>query len=78
MILGLLLSFVALLLLGGVLLLPTYTPPGAADLTAFQVIGWLIPLNEIVLLASGMALFAVAGLVFTVVNWSLNKVRGSG
>jgi len=78
MILGSLLSFLSLLLLGVVFLLPTYTPPGAADLTAFQVIGWLIPLNEIVILASGMALFAVVGLGFTVVNWSLNKVRGSG
>lgn len=70
-------GFVALLVTLAALL-PEYTPPPAADLSAFQIIAWLIPINEIVNLAAVMAAFVVVTLAYVSVNWIINKARGSG
>lgn len=59
-------------------LLPTFTPPGGADLSAFHVIAWLVPINEIITLSTVIVTFVVASLGYVAVNWVLNKVRGSG
>jgi hypothetical protein len=58
--------------------LPNYTPPPAVDLSAFQVIAWLVPINEIVTLSAGMAAFAVASLLYFAFNWVINKGLHSG
>lgn len=60
------------------ILLPDYQPPPAADISAFSIIGWLVPINEIVLLATFIGLYASASLVYALVNFVINKVRGSG
>lgn len=73
-----LLSLVQLLLLGLTLLLPSYSPPTSVDLSAFQVVAWLIPLQEIVTLASVFVAAVVASLTYTLANTIFNKVRGSG
>lgn len=59
-------------------LLPTFTPPRGADLSAFQVIAWLVPINEIITLSTLIVTFVVASLAYMAINWVLNKVRGSG
>ena len=58
--------------------LPDYTPPPAADLSAFQIIAWLIPINEIVNLAAVMVAFVISTLIYVSANWVINKARGSG
>lgn len=58
--------------------LPDYTPPPAADLGAFQFVAWLVPINEIVNIASAMGAFALASLIYMTYNWIINKMRGSG
>lgn len=78
MIIGGLLTLLMFLLLGMVVLLPSYTPPPGADLSAFAVIAWLVPIGEIAMLASVMVAAVVATLGYTAVNWVMNKVRGSG
>jgi hypothetical protein len=60
------------------LALPNYTPPPAVDLSAFQVIAWLVPINEIVTLSAGMVAFAVASLLYFAFNWVVNKGLHSG
>lgn len=59
-------------------LLPDYTPPPSADLSAFQMLAWLVPINELVSLAALMAAFAFASLLYFAVNWSINKAMHSG
>lgn len=79
MIVSLLASFIMVVLLGLVFLLPTYIPPKGADLSAFQVIAWLVPINEIVSLVSLVIVpLVIASLGYFVVNWTINKGRGSG
>ena len=71
-------AILQLLCLGLVALLPSYAPPSAVNLSAFQVIAWLVPLGEIVMLGAVMLAGVVASLGYTVINWTLNKVRGAG
>lgn len=78
MIVGGLVSLLVLVLLGLVALLPSYTPPPAADLSAFSVIAWLLPVNQILVIASLMVAAVVATLGYTLINWLINKLRGSG
>lgn len=78
MILAGLIKLLKALLLALIAFLPDYTPPEAADLSAFSVIAWLVPVNEVVVLASVMVGMVVATLTFAAVNWTVNKVRGSG
>lgn len=78
MILGGLIKLLKALLLALTALLPDYTPPPAADLSAFSVIAWLVPVNEVVVLASVMVGMVVATLTYAAVNWTVNKARGSG
>lgn len=66
------------LLMGAAYFLPTYTPPRAADLGAFQIIAWLVPINEILVLVGVIGAFAAVSLIFAAVNWVINKGRGSG
>jgi len=73
-----LLSLLMLILLGLVSLLPSYTPPSGADLSAFSVIAWLVPVGELSVLAAVMVAAVVATLGYTLVNWVINKARGSG
>lgn len=73
-----LLKVLMVILLGLTLLLPTYTPPKPADLGAFQMIAWLVPINELVTLSAAMCVFAVASVAYVAVNWVINKARGSG
>lgn len=61
-----------------VFFLPSYTPPPPADLSAFGVIAWLVPVNEIVTLTAALVGFAVASMTYVAANWVINKVRGSG
>lgn len=73
-----LLSLLMLLLLGLTFLLPTYTPPQGADLSAFQVIAWLIPIGEIITLTSVIVSIVVVSLTYAFINWAINKIRGAG
>lgn len=66
------------LLAGLAQVLPDYAPPAAADLSSFQIIAWLIPINEVVNLAAMMGAFAAATLIYVTYNWIINKARGSG
>jgi hypothetical protein len=59
-------------------LLPDYTPPPAADLGAFQIIAWIVPINEIIGFASIMATLAIASLTYFGFNWVINKGLHSG
>jgi hypothetical protein len=73
-----LVALIVTILQGIVYILPTWELPEVADLSAFKVIAWLIPINEIVTLSAAMGLFAVASLAYVAINWVVNKVRGSG
>ena len=78
MIIGGLVKLLVAILMGLTVFLPDYKPPPAADLSAFQVIAWLVPVNEIVTLTATMVAFAVVSLAYAAINWVINKGRGSG
>ncbi len=61
-----------------VYMLPTWQIPQVADLSAFRVIAWLVPVNEIVTISAAMAVFAIGSLSWVAINWVINKLRGSG
>jgi hypothetical protein len=73
-----LVALVVLILQGIVYILPTWELPQIADLSAFKVIAWLVPINEIVTVSAAMGVFAVASLSYVAINWVVNKIRGSG
>ncbi len=78
MIIGGLIKLLLIILNGVLFFFPTFDLPDAADLSAFKVIAWLIPINEIITLTSVIVALVILSVSYFGVNWVANKVRGSG